>query len=240
MKLVFASKAKQSRKIATWHVNPQVSRFRVFYLSTFSIMNTAAIIFSIVILLILFRAFMLKARANRLDSPAFRALPKDAALAVLKDRLLNSPTEGNLQNLVTFAAELGQSIDANDYRPLLQEQIKLSDRPDALAEDNELFAKEAAFLDSITPPEIESAAIAKNEGKTEEYITLSLQAIERFYSDEKIESTLETLIPVYPKASEILEGYRKLKDARDKSLADEESLKKLREMRNAWEESLRF
>lgn len=238
MELVFASKAKQSRKIATWHVNPQVSRFRVFYLSTFLIMNTAAIIFSIVIALILFRVFMLKARANRLDSPAFRALPKDAALAVLKDRLLNNPTESNLQNLVAFAAELGQTIDANDYRPLLQEQIKLSDRPDALAEDNELFAKEAAFLDSITPPEIESAAIAKNEGKINEYIELSLQAIERFYSDEKIEETLTALIPDFAKAEELLKSYQELKKARDESLADEESLKILREKRDTWQASL--
>lgn len=201
-------------------------------------MNTAAIIFSIVIALILFRVFMLKARANRLDNPAFRTLPKDAALAVLKDRLLNSPTESNLQNLVAFAAELGQTIDANDYRPLLQEQIKLSDRPDALVEDNELFTKEAAFLDSITPPEIESAAIAKNEGKTNEYIELSLQAIERFYSDEKIEETLTTLIPDFQKAEELLKSYQELKKARDESLADEESLKILREKRDTWQASL--
>lgn len=201
-------------------------------------MNFAAIIFTIVILLILFRVFMLKARANRLDHPAFRALPKEAGLAVLKDRLLSSPTESNLQNLVTFAAELGLTANADSYRPLMQEQINLSAKPDALAEDNILFEKEAAFLDSITPPEITMAHTAKQNGNTQEFIALSLEAALRFYSDEKIEETLRALTAEFPKAAELLQGYEDLKQAREASLADEESLKTLRARRDSWEASI--
>lgn len=201
-------------------------------------MNATAIIFSLVLLLIFFRIFMLKARANRLDNPHFRALPKEAALAVLKDCLLSAPTETNLQNLVTFAGELGQDIDPAPYRLFIEEQLRLSSKPNALAEDNELFAKEATFLDTITPPELIVAQKAKEQGNTQEFIERSLEAVTRFYSDEKIEETLEQLLPEFPKAKEMLQGYRELKEARELSLADEESLKILRAKRDAWENTL--
>ncbi len=201
-------------------------------------MNLMAIGFTLLFLVLALRILILKGRAQSLSDPTFRALSPAAGLAFLKERLLLNPTKRSLENLILFAEELGIMAKALDYEPLRMEQIKLADCPDALELDNLLFEKEARWLDSITPPEIEEAQKAKSNKQTNEYIERSLKAVQRFYSDEKIEDTLSQLIPDFPKAEILLTEYRELKKAREASLADEESLKTLRSKRDVWDAHL--
>ena len=84
---------------------------------------------------------------------------------------------------------------------------------------------------------IEEAKEFLSENKNE-FIAKTLTGILRFYSDEKIENSLQALIPDFQKAQDFLKGYQELKQYREESLSDEESLKKLRSKRNAWERSV--
>ena len=169
---------------------------------------------------------------------SFKKLPPKDQLAVLKECLLNNPTETNLQNLKDFIQKQGLNLDIESYRPFIKKQQELSKRKDALVEDNELFTAESEWVDQIMPLEFEEAKLAKQENRHEDFILHSLEGIARLYSDKAILNELEALVQDYPKAKQLAQGYRDLMDLRDSSGADDESLKKLRSAKESWEKSL--
>lgn len=199
---------------------------------------SASTLFTIVIVLILLRVFWLRIKASGTQNEHFRNLPAKDQLAVLKECLLNNPTERNLQNLKRFISEKGLDLDLESYRPYMKTQLELSKRKDALVEDNELYTQESRFLDQIEPLEFAEAREAQKKGEQETYITRSLEGISRLYSDDAIEKSLKELAPSYPKATKLLEGYKNLVQIRDESGADEKSLESLRKIRDQWEEDL--
>lgn len=195
-------------------------------------------LFTIAIVLILLRVFWLKIKDANLKSESFKKLPPKDQLAVIKECLLNNPTEGNLSNLKDFLVRQGADLDVESYRPFMKKQLELTRRKDALAEDNELFCAEAAWLDKIRPLEFKDAETAQKENRIEDFIAYTLEGIARLYSDESILHELNTLVPKYPKASELADGYRKLMELREGSGADDESLEKLRKAKADWEDNL--
>ena len=195
-------------------------------------------LFTIAIVLILLRVFWLKIKDVNLKSESFKKLPEKDQLAVLKECLLNNPTESNLSNLKDFFVRRGAELDVDSYRPFMKKQLELTRRKDALAEDNELFSSEAAWLDKIRPLEFEEAQKAHQENRREDFLTHSLEGIARLYSDDAILNELDSLTPKYPKAKTLAENYRKLIELRDNSGADDESLKQLRNAKTAWENDL--
>ncbi|WP_405340055.1 hypothetical protein [Fibrobacter sp.] len=199
---------------------------------------TFSTLFTIVIALVLLRIFWLKIKDVSMKSESFKNLPAKDQLSVLKECLLNNPTATNLQNLKEFSEKQGISLVIESYRPFLKKQQDLSRRKDALAEDNELFTAEAEWIDQIKPLEFEEAKLAKQENRHEDYILRSLEGIAKLYSDTSILSELAALVQDYPKAEQIAQGYRNLMDLRDHSGADDESLKKLRIAKEAWEKDL--
>lgn len=199
---------------------------------------TTSTLFTIAIILILLRVFWLRIKASGTQNENFKTLPAKDQLAVLKECLLNNPSERNFQNLKRFISEKNLDLDMETYRPYMKTQLELSKRKDALEEDNELYAQESRFMDQMEPLEFEEAREAKKTGDQETYITRSLEGIYRLYSDEAIEKALKELSPDYPKAELLLEGYRKLTQIRDESAADDKSLEALRKIRDQWEEDL--
>lgn len=199
---------------------------------------TFSTLFTIVIALVLLRIFWLKIKDVSLKSESFKNLPAKDQLSVLKECLLNNPTTTNLQNLKDFTEKKGINLDVESYRPFLKKQLELSRRKDALVEDNELFTAEAEWIDQIKPLEFEEAKQAKQENRHEDYILRTLEGIAKLYSDKAILSELAALVQDYPKAEQLAQGYRQLMDLRDQSGADDESLKKLRATKEAWEKDL--
>lgn len=199
---------------------------------------TAAIIFTLLLALLLFRAFVLHLRATDLDNPRFQALPRESRLAILKERILESPSEKNLNNLGAFLLAEGIHVDMESYRPLLAEQLRISRQENAIALDNDLYIREAEWMDKISPFEFEIARKQKEDGKIDEFIRTYLQGVLRYYSDEKIEEALQNLTPDFPQAAEMLNAYRQLKALRDSSPADEISIEKLAQVKKEWMESL--
>ncbi len=199
---------------------------------------TFSTLFTIVIALVLLRIFWLKIKDVSMKSESFKNLPAKDQLSVLKECLLNNPTTTNLQNLKDFTEKNGIALDIESYRPFLKKQLELSRRKDALAEDNELFTAEAEWIDQIKPLEFEEAKQAKQESRQEDYILRTLEGIAKLYSDGAILSELAALVQDYPKAEQLAQGYRQLMDLRDQSGADDESLKKLRATKEAWEKDL--
>ena len=195
-------------------------------------------LFTLLMVLLLLRVFWLKIKAASAQGENFKRLPPKDQLAVLKECLLNNPTEGNLQNLKDFARKNALNLDVESYRPFLKKQQDLSRRKDALVEDNELFTAEAEWIDQIKPLEFEEAKQAKQENRQEDYILRTLEGIAKLYSDKAILSELAALVQDYPKAKQIAQGYCDLMDLRDRSGADDESLKKLRATKEAWEKDL--
>ena len=195
-------------------------------------------LFTIAMVLVLLRIFWLKIKDVSMKSESFKRLPAKDQLSVLKECLLNNPTETNLQNLKDFVQKQGVDLDVESYRPFLKKQQELSRRKDALAEDNELFTAESEWIDRIKPLEFEDAKLAKHEGRHEDFILHSLEGVARLYSDDAILSELDTLVQVYPKAKDLAKGYRELMELRDNSGADDESLKKLRTAKETWEKAL--
>lgn len=195
-------------------------------------------IFTIVIAAIILRALWLRLKASGTKTDSFKQLPLKDQLSVLKECLLNNPTERNLQNLKKFGEENGFSFDVETYRHFMSKQLEISKKKDALVEDNELFTEEARWFDAIQPMEFAEAEEAKKSGDTAGYIENSLEGIARLYSDEAIRSALEKLIPDYKKAESLLNDYNILVEQREQSGADEESLEKLRKLRNKWDEDL--
>ena len=199
---------------------------------------TAAIIFTLLLALLLFRAFVLHLRATDLDNPRFQALPRESRLAILKERILESPSEKNLNNLGAFLLAEGIHVDMESYRPLLAEQLRISRQENAIALDNDLYIREAEWMDKISPLEFEIARKQKEDGKIDEFIRTYLQGVLRYYSDEKIEEALQNLTPDFPQAAEMLNAYRQLNALRDSSPADETSIEKLAQVKKEWMESL--
>lgn len=195
-------------------------------------------LFTIAIILILLRIFWLKIKDANMKGEGFKRLAPKDQLAVLKECLLNNPTNGNLQNLKDFCTKMGTDLDTESYRPFMQKQLELTRKKDALAEDNELFGTEAAWMDCIRPLEFEEAQSARQEGRHEDFILRTLEGIARLYSDEAILKGLGDLEADYPKARELAQGYRDLMELRDTSGADDDSLAKLRNAKAAWEENL--
>ncbi|WP_308603370.1 hypothetical protein [uncultured Fibrobacter sp.] len=199
---------------------------------------TAAIIFTLLLALLLFRAFVLHLRATDLDNPRFQALPRESRLAILKERILESPSEKNLNNLGAFLLAEGIHVDMESYRPLLAEQLRISRQENAIALDNDLYIREAEWMDKISPFEFEIARKQKEDGNIDEFIRTYLQGVLRYYSDEKIEEALQNLTPDFPQAAEMLNAYRQLERLRDESPADETSIEKLALAKKEWMESL--
>ena len=195
-------------------------------------------LFTIAMALIFARIFWLKIKDVSMKGEFFKKLPPKDQLAVLKECLLNNPTETNLQNLKDFIQKQGLNLDIESYRPFIKKQQELSKRKDALVEDNELFTAESEWVDQIMPLEFEEAKLAKQENRHEDFILHSLEGIARLYSDKAILNELEALVQDYPKAKQLAQGYRDLMDLRDSSGADDESLKKLRSSKESCEKSL--
>ena len=197
-----------------------------------------SIVFFIVMMLLLLRILRLRIRANSTRSESFKRLPPKDQLAVLKECLLNNPSETNLRNLGNFVEQTSQKIDIESYRPFLKSQLAIFGRKDAIAEDNELYAQECEWMDKIKPLEFEEADSFKQSNETQKYIERTLEGIARLYSDNAILEALAKLAPDYPHAIELAEGYKQLMQARDESTADDKSLKVLRKQKDAWEEDL--
>ena len=197
-----------------------------------------SIVFFIVMMLLLLRILRLRIRANSTRSESFKRLPPKDQLAVLKECLLNNPSETNLKNLGNFFEQTSQKIDIESYRPFLKSQLAIFGRKEAIAEDNELYAQECEWMDKIKPLEFEEAESFKQSNETQKYIERTLEGIARLYSDNAILEALAKLAPDYPHASELAEGYKQLMQARDESTADDKSLEALRKQKDAWEEDL--
>ncbi len=199
---------------------------------------TLPLLFTIAIFLILLRVFWLHVKANSAQTESFKnLLPKDK-MTVLKECLLNNPTEGNLQNLKEFCNSENLEFDDNGYRPFLQRQLDLANRRANYVECDALYVEECDFIDRLEPLEFTEADEARQNGDIRTAITRTLEGISRFYSDKAIESSLEKMESEYPRAKELLEGYRELTRARDESGADDASLEALRKKRDDWFEKL--
>lgn len=188
--------------------------------------------------LLLLRIFWLRAKAAGTRNDNFKKLPAKDQLAVLKECLLNNPSEVNLQNLQKFCEQNTLNLNAESYRPFLKKQQELRNKPNALEEDNQLYSKEAQWLDSITPLEFNEASEALSKGDQETATIRTLEGISRLYSDEAILNSLEKLELSYAKAHSLLDSYKALIELRDSSRADEDSLAKLRNTKNAWDNDL--
>ncbi len=141
------------------------------------------------------------------------------SLAILKENLLENPSERSLQKLKDFANSQNLTIPKDEY-PL--------GKAPSIEQDDSLFLSQAAWLDSLTPLEF------NEEPQTEK----SLQSgILRLYSDEAIFKALEELSRKFPseRQQKLEQGYRKLCELRDGSKADYNSLEKLRMEKEKWE-----
>lgn len=199
---------------------------------------SASIILPLIMGLILLRIFWLRAKAAGTRTDNFKQLPQKDQLAVLKECLLNNPSEINLRNLEKFASESGIDLEAESYRPFMKLQQELRNKKNALEEDNQLYNQEAEWLDNIKPFEFQEAETAKESGDTTDYITKSLEGIARLYSDQAILDNLNKLTPCYPKSESLIQSYRELMELRDNSAADDESLQQLRKAKESWDNEL--
>ena len=197
-----------------------------------------SIIFAIAIALILLRVLYLRIKANSMHSESFKNMNTKDKLAVLKECLLNNPTRTNLANLTEFLKSESIDADTDSSKSFMDKQLQLTRQKNAIAEDNELYASESAWMDSIRPLEFAEADTAKAEGDNATYIERSLEGISRLYSDEAIIAELGKLAPDYAKATKLANDYRVLMEARDTSGADDKSLEALRKKRDVWMEDL--
>jgi len=159
-----------------------------------------------------------KRRASRrynlpLENPAL-------SLAALKENLLENPSEHALQKLKDFAVSQNLIIPKEEY-PL--------DKTKDIALDGDIFLRQAAWLDSLTPLEF------NEEPQTEKSL---VNGILRLYSDEAIFKAFEKLAQKFPseKQQKMECGYKALCELRDNSRADYDSLEKLRIEKEKWEQ----
>lgn len=196
------------------------------------------VIVTLLFVLLFARIFWAHVKANNAQTEAFKSLPSKDKLAVLKECLLNNPTEGNLQNLANFLKEIKSDLDVQSYKPMMERQLALADKKESLAEWDKLYMEQCAWVDQIRPLEFKEAEEAKIAGNSESYIIRSLEGISRLYSDKAIESALKQLEPDYPKAGKLLLSYTQLVETCTESGADDKSLEALRKKRDAWVEDL--
>lgn len=213
----------------------QTPRFSKFagYCSIFAGMNWS-LLFVIIIMILLLRVVYLRLKANSIKAESFRNLSDRDQMAVLKECLLNTPTRTNLENLAEFAKARGFNVDTATYLKFIERHMKNAWGKNAIAEDNEIYAAESAWVDAIRPLEFAEAEKARADGDMEKFVKCSLEGVSRLYSDEAIMAELEKLVPHCEKAKSLIEGYRDLIAARDASEADDKSLEKLRKKRDAW------
>ena len=196
------------------------------------------LIITLLFIILFARIFWAHVKANNANTQAFKNLAPKDKLAVLKECLLNNPTETNLQNLAGFLKEIGSDLDVQSYKPLMEHQLALADKKESLAEWDKLYVEQSDWIDQIEPLEFAEATVAKESGDIETYVARSLEGISRLYSDTAIENALKQLEPDYPKAKTILLSYLQLTEACAESGADDKSLEKLRKQRDSWIEDL--
>jgi len=150
------------------------------------------------------------------DSPAL-------ALAILKENLLENPSEYHLQKLKEFAASQNLELPQGEY-PL--------GRASSIEQDIDVFVQQAEWLDSLAPLEF------REEPKTEK---IYVEGILRLYSDSAIFKAFEEMREKFPseQQQELELGYRSLCELRDSCKADYDSLEKLRIEKEKWENSAR-
>ena len=192
------------------------------------------VLFSILIVLIVLRAAVLHRRENSTVTDDFARLPPEVKLAVLKERLLETPSMENLGNLDSFCKAENIPFDTDAYRPLLQEQLRVAGEENAIALDEDIYEKETRILDALSPLEFAKAKVEQDKGNETGRRALVLEGILRCYSDEKIEAALEELAKDYAPAEAFLAEYRELKKLRDESGADDKSIAKLEETKIRW------
>lgn len=201
-----------------------------------------ATIFSVIMAAVLLRIFWLKVRAAGMHSENFKRLAPKDKLAVLKECLLNNPTETNLKNLEEFTEKHNIAVNVNEYRKFMKEQLSLSKSENAIAKDNELFVKEATWLDNIKPLEFAEALTAKKQNVPDfsegGFIERSLEGIAKLYSDAAIFAELNALVEFYPKAKKLSEQYASLVKLRESSGTSEAELASLRSKKQLWEQEL--
>ena len=212
--------------------SPRFSKF-AGYCSIFAGMNWS-LLFVIIIMILLLRVVYLRLKANSIKAESFRNLSDRDQMAVLKECLLNTPTRANLENLAEFAKEHGFDVDTAPYLKFIERHMQNAWGKNAIAEDNDIYAAESAWVDAIRPLEFAEAEKARADGDMETFVRCSLEGVSRLYSDEAIMAELGKLVPHYPKAKSLIEGYRDLIAARDASEADDKSLETLRKKRDAW------
>jgi hypothetical protein len=141
------------------------------------------------------------------------------SLAILKENLLENPSEPNLRKLKEFATAQNLEIPKDEY-PL--------GRARSIEQDDSLFLSQAAWLDYLTPLEF------NEEPKTEKSL---LNGILRLYSDATIFKAFEEMREKFPseRQQKLEQGYRALCKLRDSSKADYNSLEKLRMEKEKWE-----
>lgn len=193
-----------------------------------------SLLFVIIIMILLLRVVYLRLKANSIKAESFRNLSDKDQMAVLKECLLNTPTRTNLENLAEFAKARGFNVDTAAYLKFIERHMKNAWGKNAIAEDNEIYAAESAWVDAIRPLEFAEAEKARADGDMEKFVKCCLEGVSRLYSDEAIMAELEKLVPHCAKAKSLIAGYRDLIAARDTSEADDKSLEKLRKKRDAW------
>ena len=196
------------------------------------------LIVTLLFVLLFVRIFWAHVKANNARGQAYKHLAPKDKLAVLKECLLNDPTETNLSNLGDFLKESGSDQEVQSYKPLLEKQLTLANQKAGLEAWDELYVEQSKWIDQIRPLEFDEAENALKEGDKKAYIEHSLEGISRLYSDQAIESALKQLEPDYPKAEKLLLSYTQLVEACTESGADDKSLEALRKKRDAWVEDL--
>jgi hypothetical protein len=141
------------------------------------------------------------------------------SLAILKENLLENPSEYSLQKLKEFAILQNMEIPKEEY-PL--------GKAPSLEQDDSLFLSQAAWLDSLTPLEF------NEEPRTEKSL---VNGILRLYSDTAIFKAFEEMRKKFPSEQQqkLEQGYCALCKLRDNSKADYNSLEKLRMEKEKWE-----
>jgi len=141
------------------------------------------------------------------------------SLAILKENLLENPSESSLQKLKEFAASQNLDIPQEEY-PLGKAR--------SIEQDDSLFLSQATWLDRLTPLEF------YEEPKTERSL---LNGILRLYSDGAIFKAFEEMHEKFPseRQQKLEQGYRALCELRDSSQADYNSLERLRIEKEKWE-----
>jgi len=141
------------------------------------------------------------------------------SLAILKENLLENPSEYSLKNLKEFAISQNLTVPKEEYP---------SGKAPSIEQDDSLFFDQAAWLDSLTPLEFNEKPQTENS---------LINGILRLYGDEAIFKALNELAQKFPgeRQRKLEEGYRKLCEFRDNSEADYNSLEKLRIEKEKWE-----